>query len=64
VPLTFFLCHKWKGSSSFTPLNTSFSISYGSGSAKGVLGQDVVQFSGFEIQSQVFGRFPDSSAIT
>ena len=44
------------GSSSFVPLNQSFSISYGSGSADGVLGRDVVRFSGFEVQDQVFGK--------
>ncbi|KAI0690302.1 aspartic peptidase domain-containing protein [Cytidiella melzeri] len=42
-------------SSSFINLNTSFAISYGSGSAGGFLGSDVVQFSGFEVQNQVFG---------
>ncbi|KAI0640743.1 acid protease [Trametes meyenii] len=42
-------------SSSFTNLNTSFSISYGSGAARGTLGKDVVQFAGFEVDSQVFG---------
>ncbi|KAI0083754.1 aspartic peptidase domain-containing protein [Irpex rosettiformis] len=42
-------------SSSFVPLNQSFSISYGSGSAGGILGRDIVRFSGFEVQDQVFG---------
>ncbi|KAI0766648.1 acid protease [Trametes elegans] len=42
-------------SSSFTDLNTSFSISYGSGAARGTLGKDKVQFAGFEVDNQVFG---------
>ncbi|KAI0630626.1 acid protease [Trametes polyzona] len=42
-------------SSTFTDLNTSFSISYGSGAARGTLGKDVVQFAGFEVDSQTFG---------
>ncbi|KAH9926259.1 aspartic peptidase domain-containing protein [Epithele typhae] len=42
-------------SSSFKDLETNFSISYGSGSARGTLGQDVVQFAGFEVQKQTFG---------
>ncbi|KAI0351375.1 acid protease [Trametes cingulata] len=42
-------------SSTFTDLNTSFSINYGSGAARGTLGKDVVQFAGFEVQSQTFG---------
>ncbi|RPD58766.1 acid protease [Lentinus tigrinus ALCF2SS1-7] len=42
-------------SSTFTDLNTQFSISYGSGAARGTLGQDVVQFAGFEVSDQVFG---------
>ena len=43
-------------SSTFTDLNTPFSISYGSGAARGTLGQDVVQFAGFEVSDQVFGK--------
>ncbi|KAI9067956.1 acid protease [Trametes sanguinea] len=42
-------------SSTFADLNTSFSISYGSGAARGTLGKDTVQFAGFEVDSQVFG---------
>ncbi|RDX53982.1 acid protease [Lentinus brumalis] len=42
-------------SSRFTGLNTPFSISYGSGAARGNLGQDSVQFAGFEVSDQVFG---------
>ncbi len=42
-------------SSTFTDLNTPFSISYGSGAARGNLGQDSVQFAGFEVSDQVFG---------
>lgn len=42
-------------SSSFTDLNTPFSIKYGSGAAHGVLGRDAVQFAGFEVENQVFG---------
>ncbi|PIL25348.1 transporter [Ganoderma sinense ZZ0214-1] len=41
-------------SSTFTSLNTAFSISYGSGAARGTLGQDVVQMAGFEVRSQTF----------
>ena len=39
-------------------LDTSFSISYGSGAARGTLGKDVVQMAGFEVSSQVFGEYP------
>ncbi|KAH9857278.1 acid protease [Lenzites betulinus] len=42
-------------STTFTDLNTTFSISYGSGSARGTLGKDVVQFAGFEVADQTFG---------
>ncbi|KAI0684483.1 aspartic peptidase domain-containing protein, partial [Cerioporus squamosus] len=42
-------------SSTFTDLNTPFTISYGSGAARGNLGQDAVQFAGFEVSDQVFG---------
>lgn len=42
-------------SSSYVPMNTSFSIKYGSGAAQGVLGKDTVQFAGFEVTGQVFG---------
>ncbi|EKM61392.1 uncharacterized protein PHACADRAFT_247956 [Phanerochaete carnosa HHB-10118-sp] len=41
-------------SSTFTNLNQEFGITYGSGSAQGVLGQDRVQFAGFEV-NQTFG---------
>lgn len=41
-------------SSTFQDLNKQFGITYGSGSAQGVLGQDRVQFSGFEV-NQTFG---------
>ncbi|KAI0741353.1 acid protease [Daedaleopsis nitida] len=43
-------------SSTFNDLNTNFEISYGSGAARGTLGQDVVQMAGFEVSSQAFGR--------
>lgn len=42
-------------SSSFKNLSTAFSITYGSGQAAGVLGTDVVQMAGFEVNEQVFG---------
>ncbi|OBZ66794.1 Pepsin A [Grifola frondosa] len=42
-------------SSTFKDLNTTFSISYGSGAASGTLGQDTVQMAGFQVDSQVFG---------
>ncbi|GJE93328.1 A1 family peptidase [Phanerochaete sordida] len=48
-------------SSSYAPLNASFSIAYGSGSAAGVLGRDTVQFAGFEVTDQVFGVVADVS---
>ncbi|OCB86397.1 acid protease [Sanghuangporus baumii] len=41
-------------SSSFTNLTRSFSITYGSGAAAGVLGQDVVQMAGFSVSNQTF----------
>ncbi|RDX49105.1 acid protease [Lentinus brumalis] len=41
-------------SSTITPLNRPFSISYNSGAARGNLGQDSVQFAGFEVSDQVF----------
>ncbi|KAF9650149.1 aspartic peptidase A1 [Thelephora ganbajun] len=41
-------------SSSFTNLTTSFAIKYGSGSAEGFLGRDVVQLAGFSVSNQVF----------
>ncbi|KAI0343023.1 acid protease [Trametopsis cervina] len=42
-------------STSYVPINQSFSINYSSGSAKGILVRDVVQYAGFEVQEQVFG---------
>ncbi|KAI8996627.1 acid protease [Trametes punicea] len=48
-------------SSTFTETNTTFSISYGSGSARGTLGKDVVQFAGFEVDSQTFGVVTQAS---
>ncbi|TBU30161.1 aspartic peptidase domain-containing protein [Dichomitus squalens] len=42
-------------STTFNNLNTAFSISYGSGAARGTLGQDVVQMAGFEVSAQTFG---------
>jgi len=44
-------------SSSFTNSSTPFAIKYGSGSAQGFLGKDVVQLAGFSVSNQVFGRF-------
>ncbi|KAI0316925.1 aspartic peptidase domain-containing protein [Amylostereum chailletii] len=43
------------GSSSFTNLTTPFSISYGSGQAKGALGRDIVQLAGLQVTNQTFG---------
>lgn len=43
------------GSSTFTNLTRSFSITYGSGAAAGVLGQDIIQMAGFSVSSQTFG---------
>lgn len=48
-------------SSTFTDLNTTFSISYGSGAARGTLGKDAVQFAGFEVDQQTFGTPTASS---
>ncbi len=42
-------------SQSFVASTTPFSITYGSGAAYGVLGSDIVQFAGFEVENQVFG---------
>ncbi|KAI0057208.1 acid protease [Artomyces pyxidatus] len=42
-------------SSSFKNLSESFAITYGSGKASGVLGQDVIQMAGFEVNNQIFG---------
>ncbi|TFK80120.1 acid protease [Polyporus arcularius HHB13444] len=42
-------------SSTFTDLNAPLSISYGSGAARVNLGQDFVEFAGFEGSDQVFG---------
>ncbi|KAF8998527.1 aspartic peptidase domain-containing protein [Cyathus striatus] len=48
-------------SSTFTDLNTTFKITYGSGQAFGELGEDVVQMAGFEVSNQVFARCDDVS---
>lgn len=45
-------------SSSFVNLTTDFSITYGSGQAAGVLGQDTIQMAGFSVSNQTFGMFP------
>ncbi|KAI0793728.1 aspartic peptidase domain-containing protein [Fomes fomentarius] len=42
-------------SSTFEDLSQTFSISYGSGAARGTLGQDIVQMAGFQVSSQTFG---------
>ena len=47
-------------SSSFTNSSTPFAIKYGSGSAQGFLGKDVVQLGGFSVSNQVFGKSPFS----
>jgi len=47
-------------SSSFTNSSTPFAIKYGSGSAQGFLGKDVVQLAGFSVSNQVFGKSPSS----
>ncbi|KAF9018599.1 acid protease [Hymenopellis radicata] len=41
-------------SSSYTNTSESFSITYGSGAAAGVLGSDTVQMAGFSVSNQVF----------
>jgi hypothetical protein len=43
-----------KSSTSFKNSSSSFSITYGSGQAKGVLAQDVIQMAGFSVPNQVF----------
>jgi len=42
-------------SSTFNSTTTPFSITYGSGSASGVLGRDEVQMAGFQVSQQTFG---------
>ena len=42
-------------SSTFNSTNQPFSITYGSGSASGVLVKDVVQMAGFQVSQQTFG---------
>jgi len=42
-------------SSSFINLTTPFNIVYGSGQARGALGQDVIEMAGFSVSNQVFG---------
>lgn len=42
-------------SSSFTSTGQAFAITYGSGTASGTLGKDVVQMAGFQVSSQTFG---------
>ncbi|KAF8892127.1 aspartic peptidase domain-containing protein [Infundibulicybe gibba] len=42
-------------SSTFESKATPFSITYGSGQATGLLGQDTVQMAGFSVTNQVFG---------
>lgn len=42
-------------STSFINKTTSFSIQYGSGSARGSLGQDIIQMAGFTVSNQIFG---------
>lgn len=42
-------------SSSFTSTSQAFDITYGSGTASGTLGKDVVQMAGFQVNSQTFG---------
>jgi cathepsin D len=50
-------------SSTFTNDSKPFSVTYGSGQASGILGQDVVQLAGFEVQNQVFGMFSPSPLL-
>lgn len=45
------------GSSTFSNLTESFSITYGSGSASGYLVSDTVQMAGFEVAGQTFGVY-------
>jgi cathepsin D len=49
-------------STSFRNLSTNFAITYGSGRASGVLGQDTVQMAGFEVARQAFGVCDSVSA--
>lgn len=42
-------------SSTFKNRSSSFSIQYGSGAARGSLGQDVIQMAGFSVSNQIFG---------
>lgn len=50
-------------SSTFQDLGKEFGITYGSGSAQGVLGEDRVLFSGFEV-NQTFGEQCRTVALT
>ena len=43
-------------SSTFSNQSTPFQITYGSGQAVGVLGQDIVQLAGFSVSDQTFGE--------
>ncbi|TKR76286.1 hypothetical protein L596_017445 [Steinernema carpocapsae] len=53
-----------KGASkSFKELGTPFSIQYGSGSCDGTLGQDIVQFAGLTVKTQVFGVASDIADV-
>ncbi len=42
-------------STSFDNLNQPFEVNYGSGSAMGTLGSDVIQMAGFSVSKQTFG---------
>ena len=42
-------------SSTFNNLTSQFSIVYGSGSAAGYIGEDVVEMAGFSVSNQGFG---------
>ncbi|TFK84827.1 acid protease [Polyporus arcularius HHB13444] len=50
-------------SSTFKDLNTPFSITYGSGAARGTLGQDVVRMAGFELNPQIFAVVTQESGV-
>ena len=52
------------GSATYNDMNGSFSVTYGSGSAAGVLGRDTVQLAGFDVPNQVFGVFIRMDAFT
>lgn len=61
-----YLHNKYVSGDSITykPNGTDFSITYGSGSVKGYLSQDILQLAGIEIPKQVFGETTSEPGLT